>query len=303
MSDMTSHTPISWARTLNLPFSRDQLMLLMVALNLIFLGIDTYLSHIIGGTIVTREWIPIVFGFIGGSVMFVAGIVALRNRPLATVLATITLAGSIVVGLLGAYYHLSYAARPEVQLSERLTLDLLVWAPPVLGPMAFVMVGVLGISAAWIEYPVDSGSLVLLGGLRLHLPYSKTRAYFYIIGMGTLAALVSSVLDHARTGFDSIWLWAPTLIGVFAMVAAVAMAAVRHPSQVDVWTYGIAMVLLVLLGPLGVWRHVESNFVGDGVFVIERFIRGAPFLAPMLFSNMGLLGLIVLLDPREILDS
>jgi len=31
----------------------------------------------------------------------------------------------------------------------------------------------------------------------------------------------------------------------------------------------------------------------------ERFLRGAPFLAPMLFANMGTLGLIALLDPRE----
>jgi hypothetical protein len=31
----------------------------------------------------------------------------------------------------------------------------------------------------------------------------------------------------------------------------------------------------------------------------ELFIRGAPFLAPLLFANMGALGLIALLDPRS----
>lgn len=31
--------------------------------------------------------------------------------------------------------------------------------------------------------------------------------------------------------------------------------------------------------------------------VIERFICGAPFLAPLLYTNMGLLGLIALVDP------
>jgi hypothetical protein len=29
------------------------------------------------------------------------------------------------------------------------------------------------------------------------------------------------------------------------------------------------------------------------------FIRGAPFLAPMLFADMGMIGLVVLLNPKE----
>ncbi len=29
------------------------------------------------------------------------------------------------------------------------------------------------------------------------------------------------------------------------------------------------------------------------------FIRGAPFLAPMLFADMGMIGLVVLLNPNE----
>jgi hypothetical protein len=33
--------------------------------------------------------------------------------------------------------------------------------------------------------------------------------------------------------------------------------------------------------------------------VQERFVRGAPFLAPMLYANMGAIGLLALLDPQE----
>jgi hypothetical protein len=45
--------------------------------------------------------------------------------------------------------------------------------------------------------------------------------------------------------------------------------------------------------------HVSTNMTTAGVIVTERFLRGAPFLAPLLFSNMGMLGLFVLLDPAE----
>jgi hypothetical protein len=37
----------------------------------------------------------------------------------------------------------------------------------------------------------------------------------------------------------------------------------------------------------------------EGLVIQERFIRGAPFLAPTLYANMGLLGILVLLNPVE----
>jgi hypothetical protein len=44
---------------------------------------------------------------------------------------------------------------------------------------------------------------------------------------------------------------------------------------------------------------VIDDLTAAGAFVVERFIRGAPFLAPLLFANMGSLGLFVLLGPDE----
>ena len=59
------------------------------------------------------------------------------------------------------------------------------------------------------------------------------------------------------------------------------------------------MLLLMAVGMVGAILHIQSNLVNEGIVVLERFIRGAPFLAPMLFANVGLIGLIVLLDPKE----
>jgi hypothetical protein len=274
-------------------------MLLLAATNEIFLGIDIYLAHNISGTIVPNEWIPIIFGPIAGGLLLLAGLVALRRRPLATVIATLVLAGSIIVGLMGAYFHLARAILPAAPVGERVTVNLLVWAPPILGPLMFALVGILGISAAWVEDPPDSGRLVLLGGRRLQLPYSKTRAYFFMVSMGALATVISSVLDHARTDFENPWLWLPTLAGVFATAAAAVLGAVEKPSRGELYTYMGAMLLLMLVGLIGLILHIEANLLASGTFVGERFIRGAPFLAPLLFANIGMLGLLVLLDPAE----
>ena len=95
-----------------LPLNRDQLMLLMAAVNELFLGLDIYLAHNISGTIVPNEWIPIIFGPIAGVLLLLAGLLAIRRRELASLIATVVFVASIVVGLLGAYFHLNRAALP-----------------------------------------------------------------------------------------------------------------------------------------------------------------------------------------------
>ncbi len=287
------------ARLRRLPLSRDQVMLLMAAINEIFLGVDTYLAHSLSGTIRPNEWIPIIFGPVSGGVLLLAGLIALRQRGLAQVLATVVFVASIVVGGLGAYFHIARTILPGGPAGQQVTLDLFFWAPPVLGPLAFAFVGVLGLSAAWVESPPDSGTLSLLGGVRLHLPYSKTQAYCFMVALGTLIALISSVLDHARTRFENPWVWAPVGAGVFGVVVAAVLGATDRPTRADVLTYAGAMALLMLVGAVGAALHVNANLSGPSLVVPERFLRGAPFMAPLLFANMGMIGLIALLDPTE----
>jgi hypothetical protein len=203
------------------------------------------------------------------------------------------------VGLLGAYFHVVRGIMPTAPIGERVNIGLLVWAPPILGPLMFAMVGLLGISAVWREEPPDSGRLVLWGQTRLQLPYPKTQAYFYIVGMAALATLISSVLDHARADFANPWLWIPNVVGIFGTVVPIILGAIHTPSRADLITYFAAMLLLIGVGLTGFILHVNTNLLADGTFVLERFIRGAPFMAPLLFANIGTIGLLALLDPTE----
>ena len=286
-------------RRVRIPVTRDQAMLLMLAFNELLLGVETYLAHSISGTIMPKEWIPIIFGPVAGILLFLAGLLAIRKRSLATVIASAIYLASIVVGLLGIYFHLLRAVLPYAPLGERVSIPLIVWAPPLLGPLTFALVGLMGISAVWMEQPPDSGILTLFRGRKLRLPYSKTSAFFFMVGLGTLATVISSVLDHARTNFENPWLWLPTGIGIFGTVVALVLGALSSPRRTDLVVYVVAMVLLVLVGLTGVVLHIQHNLAQENAIVVERFLRGAPFLAPMLFSDMGALGLVILLDPRE----
>ena len=286
-------------RRVRIPLSRDQLMLLMLAFNELLLGLETYLAHLISGTIVPYEWIPIIFGPLAAVLLILAGFLAQRNRPLATAIANVVFVASIIVGLLGAYFHLIRAIRPYAVPGARISVPLLVWAPPILGPLTFALVGLLGISASWMEDPPDSGTLLFWKNRRLTLPYSKTRAYFFIVAMASLATVISSVLDHARTDFSNPWLWVPTAIGVFATVVAVVLGALDESTRGDILTYFVAMLLMIMVGVVGFVLHIREDLTAQGTIVLERFLRVAPPLAPLLFADIGTIGLIVMLDPVE----
>jgi hypothetical protein len=286
-------------RRLKIPLSRDQVMLLMVAFNEFMLAVEIYLAHSISGTIVPYEWIPIIFGVIAGVILGFAGLVALRNRPLAMWISIPTFLTSILVGLLGAYFHVSRAVLSGAPAGQQIGISLTIWAPPVLAPLTFALVGVLGLSAIWAEQPVGSGTLVLFGGRRMQLPYSKTRAYFFWVGMAMLATLISSVLDHARTDFSNPWLWIPTAAGILGVVVSLGIGFINESNRGDIWIYFVSMMVIIVVAVIGAVLHALSNLSVNDSIVAERFIRGAPILAPLLFADIASLGIVVLLDPDE----
>lgn len=281
------------------PLSRDQWMLLMAAINELFLAIDIYLAHNLNGTLRPNEWIPVIFGVVAGGLLLLAGLVAIRWRTSAAIIASMILASSILVGIMGAYFHVARAIRPDAPSGAIVTIPLLIWAPPIVGPLIFSLVGLWGVSAAWIEDPPDSGILKLWGETRIQLPFSKSQAFLFMVSAGILATLLSSVLDHGRAQFENPWLWPPIVVGVFATIVAFGLAAINQPSRGDIAVYVAAMILLILIGVTGFALHIEFDLTTQNVIVPERFLRGAPFLAPMLFANMGLVGLFALMDPSE----
>lgn len=291
-------------RIKKMPISRDQLFLIIAAINEFFMGLDTYSAHVLNGTIRWNEWIPIIFGTSAGVILLLAGILAKRNRNLANILATIVFITSIVVGVLGSYFHISRGAiLPYGPLLERLRISFLIWAPPAMAPLAFVMVGVLGISAAWIENPVGSGKLMITRKKTIQMPFSKTQAYFWMVCFGILVTLVSATLDHARTGYLNPWLWLPLLTPIFAATISFLLGLKSKLVLSEVWTYFIAMVLMGLVGAIGFFLHLNENLTPGNWLVLERYLRGAPFLAPLLYANMAAMGLIVLLDPSEKIET
>ena len=257
------------------------------------------MAHLISGTIVPREWIPIIFGPLAGLLLIFTGWLVRKNRQLAIWIANTIFVISIGVGLLGTYFHIIRAILPAGPVGEKMNLDMLIWAPPVIGPLVFSLVGLIGITAIWREEPPESGRLLLFSGKAVQFPLSKTRAFFLMVSLGTLATLISSVLDHARTNFQNPWLWLPVVVGLLGVIAPIVLALIEKPGRGDLLVYFLIMIALILVGAVGAGLHILDNLTSRNEFVVERFIRGAPFLAPLLFANMGTLGLINLFDAEH----
>jgi len=230
--------------------------------------------------------------------LLIAGLIALRNRCQATRLVTVVFVASITIGLLGAYFHVVRGTYPTAPAGQRISINLLVWAPPIVAPLMFALVGLWGISAAWLENLPDSGRLDLGGGRFLQLPYSKSRAYLLMTSLAILATIVSGALDHARVNYENPWVWVPLFVGIFATIVTFGLALLRLPSRTDMAIFVGTMAAMIVVGLLGAVLHVRADISGQTI-VTERFLREAPFLAPLLFANMGLLGLIIVLDPVE----
>ncbi len=283
-----------------LPISRDQLFLIIAAINELFMGLDTYSAHVLNGTIRWNEWIPIIFGTSAGILLFFAGLIARRNRRLANILATVIFFASIIVGFLGSFFHISRGAiLPGGSIFSGLSISAFIWAPPAMAPLAFVLVGILGMSAAWVEDPVNSGKLLINRRIFIQMPFSKTQAYFWMVTFGIMVTLVSATFDHARTGYLNPWLWLPFFTPILAGTVSLLLGFKTLLKKSDIWLYVFAMLLLGLVGVIGFGLHLAENLSANNWQVLERYLRGAPFLAPLLFANMAAMGLIVLLDPQE----
>ena len=210
----------------------------MAAVNEIFLGIDTYLAHLISGTIRPNEWIPVIFGLVAGGILLLAGLLAFAIAPWRD--GPGHASSSVRASRSGCWAPTStWCARSCPRPS---------WASGSGGPA--------GVGAAY-PGPADLCAGGRAGDQRrldrgpagqrrrwcsraaagCTLPYSKTRAYFFLVSMGTLATVISTVLDHARTGFENPWLWVPTAIGILGVVVALAIGIIDHPSVGDLRVY------------------------------------------------------------------
>lgn len=243
--------------------------------NIGFLTFDIYLAHSVNQFRVRAEYIPLFFSAIAPAFLIVG--LALRSRWPMVWKDLGYLVGwvAILVGLTGVVLHL------QSHFFYERTLRSLTYSAPFAAPLAYTGLGFLLVMNRMVDpESMEWAQWVLL----------------FTLG-GFVGNFVFSLMDHAENGFFFPLEWVP----VVASAVAVGFLAVPLLMRISRPFIDLCATVLVLEAAIGLWGfvlHASGNLRGPSVHPFENFIYGAPPMAPLLFPNLMVLGIIGLWQMR-----
>lgn len=253
-----------------------------VLVNLAFLSLDIWLAHSINRFAHPAEWVPFFFSIFAALALapgFAAEVRRQRRGPAepfaggaARLVGMLVGGGAVVVGVAGMVYHL------ESQFFVRFTLSSLVYTAPFVAPLAYAGLG-----------------LLLLANRMVAKDSPEWGRWVVVMGLGGFVGnFVLSVADHAQNGFFYSSEWIP-VAGSALAVGFLWQAVGRQTGAFHRVCLGV-LALQAVVGVAGLALHLSGSINGVSSSAYENFIHGAPVLAPLLFTNLALLGAIGVFD-------
>ena len=285
--------PISVFRLANvsLPMEKNRFLLLFAGMNFIFTGLDVALAHSINEFIPVYELIPVYI-----SPLCAASCILLSSRAeprgwLAVVHIALMALG-VSVGLLGTAFHANAVLNP----AGHLTWAWVVFGSPILAPLAFCGISLIGLYATTQDVKGRPGVLEVPGLGTFKAPISRDRHFLWLVGLGFAWSAVTSLIDHAQYGY-SVYKLIAIVFGLYSTTVVLTAATSRTWSRGDELVYFWTMIAAVVVGILGFGFHLSADLAGTGQISLERILAFAPVFAPLLFSDLGVLGLLVVAEP------
>src|SRR5262249_53084779 len=115
---------------------------------------------------------------------------------------------------------------------------------------------------------------------------------------GFIGNFTFSLADHAANGFFFEVEWVP----VAASAVAIGFLCATLLAHVSRWFIDVCAVVMILEAGIGLWGfvlHSMGNLRGPSVHAFDNFVYGAPPMAPLLFPNLMVLGVIGLWQLRN----
>ena len=248
-------------------------------LNIGFLTFDIYLAHSVNQFRNHAEYIPMVFSATAPLVLIAALTQRKRRRIVWKTLGYAVGWSAILVGLTGVILHL------ESSFFYERTIRSLAYSAPFAAPLAYTGLGFLLV----MNRMVDAESIEWARWVLL-----------FTLG-GFVGNFVFSLADHAENGFFFAVEWVP----VAASAVAIGFLCVPLLMRVSRIFIDVSAAVLVLEAGVGLWGfalHTMGNLRGPSVHALDNFIYGAPPMAPLLFPNLMVLGIIGLWQLRTALQ-
>jgi len=272
---------------IKLPMEKNRLLLIFVGINLMFTGLDVVLAHSINDYIPVYEWIPIIYFPLGAISCLM---IAFQSKPKkwAALIHILLMLTGIMVGVLGTAFHAYAVLNP----AGYLTWAWVVFGSPILAPLAFAGISLLGLYAITKEINDEPGMLEVPGLGVFKAPISRDRHFLWLVGLGFAASAITSIIDHAQCGY-TFYKMIAIIYGLFAASVVLFLAIAKKWTKGDELVYFWTMIAAVVVGVIGFGFHLSADLAGTGAISLERILAFAPILAPLLFSDLGMLGLLV----------
>ena len=250
---------------------------LFALVNIGFLTFDIYLAHSVNSFRARAEYIPLIYSA-SAPVFLVVGLAQRYHRPrLWKWLGYAVGWAAVLVGLTGVMLHL------ESHFFYERTIRSLTYSAPFAAPLAYAGLGFLLIMNRMVDRESAEWALWVI---------------FLTLG-GFIGNFIFSLADHAANGFFFPLEWTPVVASALAIgfLAVPLMAKITRPF-ID-----LCAAVLILEAAIGLWGfylHASANLSGPSIHPFDNFIYGAPPMAPLLFPNLMVLGIIGLWQLRTL---
>jgi hypothetical protein len=242
-----------------------------VLINFAGLVPDIFLAHSQNRFDHDAEYVPLVFSIVAAVVLAV--VVPIRRRLPAVWRDVGHAIGwcAVAVGLAGVILHL------DSQFFYERTIRSLTYGAPFAAPLAYTGLGLLLMA----NRLVDPGS-------------TEWPRWILLLALGGFVGnFIFSLTDHAMNGFFNPVEWLAVVSSACAtsFLLVPFLLPVKRPYLV---LCGWVLAAQALVGLVGFGFHVASIARQPAAGWLERVTGGAPPLAPLLFPNLVVLGLIAL---------
>ena len=238
-----------------------------IVINLTILAIDVYMAHSANAFAHDAEWVPFIFSLAASPALLLT--LFSRRQVVRRVVGLGVGWLSVLVGIGGLLYHL------DSQFFTELTIRSLVYTAPFIAPLSYAGIGLLLI----MRYTVPEDSP------------EWGRWLLVMACAGFFGNFVLSLCDHAQNGFFDWREWVPVCASAIA-VGFLVTAAARPSDTSFLKLCALVLVVNALVGVVGCYLHLMADMHVPAESVKDSFLYGAPVLAPLLFPNLALLGIL-----------
>ena len=238
--------------------------------NLSFLAVDIIVAHSINHFEHPGEWVPFYFSVISSLILPVSFIPSEKWDSLKKAIVIITGILSVIVGIVGFYFHI------QSQFLGQLSLKSLVYTAPLIAPLSYAGVGFL----------------LLFNQLEM---FNWSKMVLSLAAAGFFGNFILALCDHEQNGFFNAGEWIPVFMA--ALATGILLKSLQEGSDRKFLQLAIGtMALQIAVGVIGFLWHCYANINSPVDDLYQKFIYGAPVFAPLLFCDIAILAVFGLYD-------